>query len=291
MTISQRNQLGVWDGKFKPGLDIEAAESVEDVRKAIQQIIIAPVGDSCLAGIELFERYGDEQSMLPKIMQGDVAEKKKPDTLGELQLLYESAGKYLGGVIKNFDNYLIEPLGRDFYEYNMEDPNVDPSVKANLIAKALGFTSFQNKVVRVQALMTFLQLALSHEGMTGEIKIRDIMEEIAKGTDLEPSQVLKSKEEKDAEAEQMEAAREQEAQQGAQVAEMIKEIETKFMIMIEEAKAEFALQKQEEKHDDEIEMEILDHSHDMEEKQLEGDLDLQQAKVKKSNETQSKKST
>jgi hypothetical protein len=284
MTAGSDSQLAPWDKKFKPGLHIPMEEG-EDVRKAIQQIVLQPVGDACLAGIELFERYGDEASMLPKIMQGDVAEKKKPDTLGELQLLYESAGKYLGGVIKNFDNYLIEPLAKDFYEYNMEDPNVDPSVKANLIAQALGFNSFQNKVVIVQALMTYLNLAASIEPIAAETKFRQIAEEIAKRTDLDPDQLLKSDEEKAEEQEQMKAARAQEAEQGAQVAELIKSIETKFQIAIEEAKGEIALAKQEEKHADDIEMAVLEHDHDMQEKQLEGELDLQEARLKKSNET------
>jgi len=233
-----------WDKKIKPGLVLNPNESLDDVRKGLQQVVIQNTGEQCISGIEFYERKGDEQSMLPRIIQGDIAEKKKPDTLGEMQMLFESAGKYLGGVIRNADEDLIEPLGRDFYEYNMEDPNIDPSVKGNFIAKPLGFTSFQNKVVRINALMTYLSLLISSELLAGEGKLRGILEEIAKGTDLEPSQVLKSAEEKQADQEATLEARKRDAAEGLQVAEMVKAMETRFEKFMAEVKAQLDMEKQ-----------------------------------------------
>ncbi len=72
-----------WDGQFKPGTSIELAEEAKSAAEAITQIIIQDVGDSLLSGIALMERFGDELSQLPKILQGNVAEKRKPDTLGK----------------------------------------------------------------------------------------------------------------------------------------------------------------------------------------------------------------
>lgn len=281
------SMFGQWDRKIKPGLTLPSNEALDDVRKAFQQIVIQDTSQGTIAGIEYYERKADEQSMLPRIMQGDVAEKKKPDTLGELQLLYESAGKYLGGVIKNIDEALIEPLCRDFYEYNMEDPSVDPQTKGNFITKALGFTSFQNKVVRVQALMTFLSLLISSELLAGEGKLRDIMEEIAKATDLEPSQVLKSQDEKAEEQAAMLEARKRDAAEGLQVAEAMKQIETKFEAFMAEVKAELDIQKQAVKAD--LDMAKADQEHEQileqqeQEAHLEVMVDARKPKSEKSN--------
>lgn len=190
---------GALDDGIKPGMDIEVADEVDDARKAVQQIIIHDVGQTLLDGIALMERYGDEASQIPKLSQGFIPDKKKPDTAYELSQLLTNAGKYIGGVIKNFDEGLLEPNTNRFYKYNMEDPELEKG-KGNFIAKALGFTSFQNKMLRSQNLQRFFALLLSSEILANEGKVSEILAEIAKTLDLEPSQVLKTIEQKQKEA-------------------------------------------------------------------------------------------
>ena len=66
-----------WSGTFKPGELIEVAEEAKSAAEAIQQIIIQDVGETLLSGIALMERYAEEGSMLPKILQGTAFEKQK----------------------------------------------------------------------------------------------------------------------------------------------------------------------------------------------------------------------
>lgn len=196
-----------WDKGFEPGKSIEINKSVSDVREAIQQIMIADVGESLLNLISLMERYADEASQIPKIQQGVVANKQKPDTLGEMQMLQQNAGKYIGGILKNFDEGLIEPIITDFFEFNMDDPDID-SGKGNFIAKALGFSSFQDRVTRLEKLMRALQLALSNELLASETNLRKLQEEIYKSLDIDPQVVLKTEEEKAQDAQEAQAAQE-----------------------------------------------------------------------------------
>lgn len=215
IAATKRQFIPEWDGKFTPGMELELSDDCDDARKAVYQIVIQDVGESLLSLINLMERYADETSQMPKIMQGSVADKRKPDTLGELQMLQSNSGKYLGGVIKNFDEGLIEPVTTDFYKYNMADPEIKRG-KGNYIAHPLGFTSFQNQVVRLQKLMQGLNLVIGSEILAGETKFRELLEEIWKAFDIDPAQVMKSPEEKEEDAKktaQMQAEAEAKAQQ------------------------------------------------------------------------------
>lgn len=212
--------------KWYPGKRIEVSEEVDDVRKALQQVIVQDVGASILEGISVFERIGDETSQMPKIMQGEVAEKKQPDTAFELNQLLTNAGKYIGGVVKNYDE-LIENIVNFFFTYNMSDPSVQYG-KGNYIAKALGFSTFNDMVVKLQKLMQALQIITSHEALLGEAKVRELLEEIFKALGIDPSNMLKTMEEKQAEfQQQMEMAAMQEAKARKFMGEQIQVDEAK----------------------------------------------------------------
>lgn len=187
-----------WDGKFRPGMLLEVLEECEDVRKALQPFIVPDVGESLLNGIGLFERFGDEVSALPRILQGELVEKKKPDTAFEMNQLQANAGKYLGGVIRNDDEGHFEPAVTDFFHYNMANPEVKRG-KGNFIAKALGFNSFQARVEKQRKILQFLQLVFSNEALMAEVKTRKAVEEFAKSLDLDKDELLKTVEEKQAE--------------------------------------------------------------------------------------------
>lgn len=199
IAATKRQYMPEWKGGFQPGTEIELSDECDDARKALQQIVIQDVGETLLSLISLFEQYSDDTSQLPKILQGTVQAKQKPDTLGELQMLQSNSGKYLGGVIKNYDGGLIEPVTNDFYQYNMADPDIKKG-KGNFIAHALGFTSFQNQMVRLQKIMQGLNLSLTSDVLLGETKVRELLEEFWKALDIDPQMVLKSTEEKTKEA-------------------------------------------------------------------------------------------
>jgi hypothetical protein len=124
-------------------------------------------------------------------LQEDVSTKQKNVTLGEVELLMASAGKYTGGVLKHTDEGLIEPFVSRFLRYNILHGK-DPRGKGNYIAKPLGFASYQSRVVMVQSLIQILNLSTLSPKLEQATNYRDILEEIAKAWDLETSQVVKT---------------------------------------------------------------------------------------------------
>jgi hypothetical protein len=251
-------------GDVKPGKEYEMSDEVEDVRKALQQIIIQPVVRELFVGIPLLERFADEATMLPRIIQGMVAEKQKPDTLGEMNILQANAGKYLGSVLKNHDEGIVEPMVTWNYEYNMADPNIQRG-KGNFIAKAMGFNSFQDKFIRGESMRRLLALVLSDEKLASEWKTAKLVSEIAKTDDLDPDEFEKTDEEKQKEQEQ---AMELRAQEEARVRKLTREqmqLETEKELVEKEVDHEHKLEEKDQEHEHDLEEQELKHEHELEE--------------------------
>ena len=181
----------------KPGMLLDLAEECDDARQAVQQVVISDVGQSLMSMIELASGFADDDSNIPRVQQGQSGNGN--ETAFELSQRLEKSGKYLGSVIRNFDEGLIEPITGDFLEFNMEDPEADG--KGNFQVQANGFTSFQNRITRIAAMRQLLELVMSSEELRKEVKYEDIFKEFATMLDVDPDAWLFSEEEKATRAE------------------------------------------------------------------------------------------
>lgn len=208
-------KLEAWaDGelpKFKPGFYGELAADVDDVRQAIQQILVSDVSSGLLALDAVIDRNADENTNLPKMITGETVQQKKQETAFEIDQRMQNAGKYLGSVIRNIDEGLIEPMVSAFYRYNMDRPG-NENVKGNFTVAATGFSSFQNRFLRTQSMKQLLTLVLSHEALLSEVNVKPHLEEIYKGHDLDPQQLFKTEQQKQQEQQQAQQQRERDIQ-------------------------------------------------------------------------------
>ena len=246
-----------------PGKDIECSESCDDINKALKALNIPDVGKTLIDMMGIYERYADMMSQVPQITQG-IRPDSTANTAYELSQLMENAGKYLGAVIKNLDEGLIEPIVMDFYVYNMEDPEVQEG-KGNWIVQALGFTSFQNRFVRLQKFMQLLNLALSDRSgvIVGELKSRGILEEIGKAMDIEEYQLLKSDEEKQQERQAAMAEQERAMQQQLQMADAMRGKQLEDAAAMKELEHEHAMERKNQELEGQMAMEGLRQGHDL----------------------------
>jgi hypothetical protein len=201
-------------------------------------------------------------SQIPKIVQGSVLPKQKSDTAYEMAQMLENAGKYLGMVISNVDDYMIEPETMDLYHYHMADPDYQ-GTKASLLVHAQGSVALQNRVMRIEKLMQLLTLLLSSEILIGEAKLRPHLEEIYKANDLDPETFLKTEEEKQADQQRM---AEMQAQAEAKAVQMMaKQAQIEAQADMQKASHESALERQEQTHkiQTEIQKENVEHQHEM----------------------------
>ena len=196
--------------KIRPGLRLQLAEECNDARQAVQQLVIKDVADGWLPLMAKIEQYADELSLIPKISQG--ISTKDAQTAYEISVQTERAGKYLGAIIKNFDKFWIEPFMTDLYESNMRDPEA-PVPKNPYTVKALGFSSFQDRMVRLTKLQQFFGLATGSPEILKAVNMDWLITELAKAFDLDPDQLLVPIEKRNAQ-------KEQEGQMGALMHDM-----------------------------------------------------------------------
>jgi len=201
-------------GRLQPGKHIDITDDCDDVRKAIQQIVLQDVGENLLKMIELYLQFADLSSNLPRAEQGQ--QTFNPQTAFELQQRLEKSGKYIGRVIRNLDKF-VRDVVMDFHDYNMRNPDLEGG-KGDWVVVALGFSSFENRVIRLQKLLQLLNLVINSELLLSLVNVRWLLEEIVKALDLEPAQALKSLAQ--VEQEMMQRARAEQAAQATEAAKV-----------------------------------------------------------------------
>ncbi len=128
----------------------------------------------------------------------------------------------------------------------MHDPEQKKG-KGNFIGKALGFTSFQDRVERMGKLMQALNLAISHEVVGRETKIRQLLTEYYKALDIDPQLALKTADEKTEEARAMMRMQLEEENRVIQLQETMKNRDHQRELDKEGLKGEIDQLKQEQK--------------------------------------------
>lgn len=185
--LKRRFIKGKVPDEITPGMKLDLSEDCDDARKAIQSIVIPDVGQSLVTLLEMALPMLDDASMVPRLAQGYTD--PNVQTATEVSVRQAQASKYMGMLIRNLDEGIIEPMIEWLYEYNMGDDNVQAG-KGNFVVQALGFSAYQDKVERRRVLQELLALALSSPDLARRTNIDNLYREIVKATDLDPSLML-----------------------------------------------------------------------------------------------------
>jgi len=146
--------------------------------------------------MQLFDKarvLADESTGLPSFAHGQTGVSGVGRTASGISMLMNAAAGGIKTVIKNVDDYLLAPLGKSMFSFNMQF-DFDPDIKGDLEVKARGTESLMANEVRSQRLMQFLQVA-SNPALAPFAKFPYIVREIAKSMDLDPEKVTNSLEE------------------------------------------------------------------------------------------------
>ena len=102
-------------------------------------------------------------------------------------MVFWGANGSIRNVVKNIDDYLLAPLGKAFFNFNMQF-DFDPEIKGDLEIKARGTESLMADEVRSQRLMQFLQIG-QNPTLAPFFRMDYVVREIAKSMDLDPDKV------------------------------------------------------------------------------------------------------
>jgi len=105
-------------------------------------------------------------------------------------MLMSAANGSIRSVVKNVDDYLLAPMGRAFFSFNMQF-DFDEDIKGDLEVIANGTESLMANEVRSQRLMQFLGV-VQNPALAPFAKMDYIIREIAKSMDLDPDKVTNS---------------------------------------------------------------------------------------------------
>lgn len=143
--------------------------------------------------MQLFDKarvLSDESTGFPSFAHGQTGVSGVGRTASGISMLMSAANGSIRTVIKNVDDYLLNPLGKAFFSFNMQF-DYDPSIKGDLDVKAQGTASLMANEVRSQRLMQFLQVA-QNPTLAPFAKMDYIIREIAVSMDLDPDKVTNS---------------------------------------------------------------------------------------------------
>ena len=136
-----------------------------------------------------FRQLADESTGIPSYSHGTTGVQTTTRTAAGMSMLMGAAALSIKTVIKNIDDYLLKPLGKTLFYWNMQF-NIDkPEIKGDLEIKARGTSSLMQKEVRSQRLMTFMQTA-ANPSLAPFVKWHTILKEVAKSLDIDPEQVI-----------------------------------------------------------------------------------------------------
>lgn len=147
--------------------------------------------------LQLFDKariLADEATGMPSFAHGQTGVAGVGRTASGISMLMNAAAGGIKTVIKNFDDYLLRPMGEAFFSFNMQF-DFDPEARGDLEIKARGTESLMANEVRSQRLMQFLQIAAGNPNIAPFAKFSYIMREIAKSMELDPDKVTNSVEE------------------------------------------------------------------------------------------------
>ena len=134
-----------------------------------------------------FRQLADESTGIQSVQHGQTGVTGTGRTAAGLSMLMDAADRNIKGVIRNIDDFILQPLGEGFFHWNMQF-NEDDSIRGDLCVKARGTSGLMDKAIKSQRLMQFLQI-VSSPALAPFAKFEHIIKEIAESLDLDPEDV------------------------------------------------------------------------------------------------------
>lgn len=141
-----------------------------------------------MAMFDKFRQLADESTGLPSYAHGQTGIASTGRTAAGMSMLMGASALNIKTVIKNVDDYLLQPIGEALFAFNMQF-DFDEEIKGDLAVKARGTASLMQREVRSQRLLTFLQI-LQHPTLAPFGKTPAILRAVAESMDLDPDKFV-----------------------------------------------------------------------------------------------------
>jgi hypothetical protein len=146
------------------------------------------VSNELLQMFDKARQLADESTGMPSYAHGSTGIMSTGRTASGMSMLMGAAAQNIKAVVKNIDDYLLTPLGKALFAFNMQF-NFDPERSGDLEIVSKGTESLMRNEIRSQRLLQFMQLA-ANPTMAPFVKFDYILREIATSMDLDEEKIL-----------------------------------------------------------------------------------------------------
>jgi len=156
-----------------------------------QAIFSTSAKNTSQENLYLFDKarqLADEATGIPSYTHGSGAVGGVGRTASGMSMLMGAAAQNIKAVVRNIDDYLLAPLGRSLFRFNMQF-NFDKEFIGDLDVKARGTESLMRNEVRSQRLLQFMQMT-ANPSMAPFVKYDYILRELASSMDLDEDKIL-----------------------------------------------------------------------------------------------------
>jgi len=133
-------------------------------------------------------QLADESTGIPSFSHGQTGVMGVGRTASGMSMLMGAAAQNIKTVVKNIDDYLLAPLGKAMFAFNMQF-DFDPEANGDLSIIAKGTESLMRNEIRSQKLMQVMQMG-ANPAMAPMIKFDYILREIAASLDLDEDKIV-----------------------------------------------------------------------------------------------------
>jgi len=146
------------------------------------------VTQECLLMFDKARQLSDESTGMPSFAHGSTGVMGVGRTASGMSMLMGAAAQNIKAVVRNVDDYLLAPLGRALFSFNMQF-NFDKDFIGDLEIVAKGTESLMRNEIRSQRLLQFMQMT-ANPALAPFVKYDYILREMAASMDLDEDKIL-----------------------------------------------------------------------------------------------------
>lgn len=158
-----------------------------------QSIYSLQVNNTSQSHLMMFDKarqLADEAVGLPSFSHGQTGVSGTGRTAAGISMLMTAAAGSIKTVIKNFDRYLLEPLGNAMFQWNMQFNEENVTIRGDVKIVATGTKSLMQKEVLTQRLLSFLQLTSGNPATQVLVNVPYIIKQLAISMDLDADKIV-----------------------------------------------------------------------------------------------------
>jgi hypothetical protein len=184
--IDETNMVAGQDMKMYPGKVFRRQAGAPG--QALFSTKFQNTTNECIAVFDKMRQLADEATGIPSYSHGQGGVQGIGRTASGMSMLMGAAAQNIKAVVRNIDDYLLSPLGKALFAFNMQF-NFDKNLIGDLEVVARGTESLMRNEIRSQKLLQFLQLTANP--IDAPYAKRDyLLRELASSLDLDPDKAV-----------------------------------------------------------------------------------------------------